>query len=212
MKQSSPPQSQPDAHSLFFFIFLFFSLCQTACGEINWWVHAGNRVAIETSHIRLGLEFVTGEKTEERARGRQRGGCVECSLERHRRWSHSQHNVNAGFYSFSSVARRRRCSIITSCCRLGRAGPGHLRGRFSLYSTRVAHKYQERHVILSMSRIRQYIILITHQQGVRVLFFGGDFRWVLWKQHVFGELSDSTLLCTYQSDVLLLAPSGSGQK
>lgn len=89
-KQTSPPQSQPDAQSFVFSFsfFFFFSLCQTAYGEINWWAHAGNRVAIETSHIRLGLEFVTGEKTGEQ--GRQRGGSLE-------RWSHSLHNINAEF-------------------------------------------------------------------------------------------------------------------
>lgn len=62
-KRTPPPPSQPGSQSLFFFV-LFFSLCQTAYGEINWWVHAGNRVAIETSHIRL--EFVTrGKKKNE---------------------------------------------------------------------------------------------------------------------------------------------------
>lgn len=160
-----------------FFIFLFFSLCQTACGEINWWVHAGNRVAIETSHIRLGLEFVTGEKTEERARGRQRGGCAECSLERHRRWSHWQHNVNAGFYSFSSVVRHRRCSIITSCCRPDRAGPGHLRGRFSLCSTRVAHKYIKRETHHSFYEQNQTIYYTYYPSvGCQGAVFRGGFQ------------------------------------
>lgn len=99
-KQTSPPQSTWCPKS-----YLFFSLCQTVCGEINWWVHAGNRVAIETSHIRLVLEFVTREKSgeRERARERQRGGCVEYSLERHQRWSHLQHNVNAMFYFSSPI-------------------------------------------------------------------------------------------------------------
>lgn len=43
-------------------------------------------------------------------RERQRGGCVECSLERHPTWSHLQQNINDMFYFFSSI-RRPGCNI-----------------------------------------------------------------------------------------------------
>lgn len=45
-----------------------------------------------------------------RERERQRGGCVEYSPERHQRWSHLQHSVNAMFYIVSSLPHPH-CSI-----------------------------------------------------------------------------------------------------
>lgn len=124
-KQTPPPQSQPGgAQSLF----LFFSLCQTAYGEINWWVH-GNRVAIETSHMRL--EFVT------RGKNRRRGGCVECSLGGYQSWSHLQHNINAMFYFFSSITAKPHWKHHG----LLQASLGYLWGRFSLCSCTVCHKH-----------------------------------------------------------------------